>query len=106
MKVYPRLLLRCKFEIVEVGGKMTAVSVGGGDYDYNGVIELKNEESVFMFKKLQEGITIPELIKTCMDEYTDSPVDEVGPIVLEFIDKLANQQLLLADTEHGFPVED
>lgn len=106
MKVYPKLMLRCPFEIVEVGGKTTAVSIGGGDFDYNGVIELKNESTRFMFEKLQEGISLPELIKTCMDKYNDSPVEEVGPIVIEFLDKLAAQQLIVADAEHGVAFEE
>ena len=105
MKYFPRLLLRCPFELVEVGGKTTAVSVGSESFDYNGVIELNNDSTVFMFKKLQDGITLPELIKACMDEYGD-PVEEVGPIVLSFLDSLKNQNLLMADTQHGIKIDD
>lgn len=106
MKFFPRLLLRCQFEIVEVGDEVTAVSVGGDGNDYNGVILLKNESTRFMFEKLQEGITLPELIKACMDKYTDSPVEEAGPQVLKFLDMLKEQGLLMADTQHGINVED
>ena len=106
MKYFPRLLLRSQFEIVEVGDEVTAVSVGGDGIDYNGVILLKNESTRFMFEKLQEGITLPELIKACMDKYTDSPVEEVGPQVLAFLDRLNEQRLLWADTQHGIKVED
>ena len=106
MKFFPRLLLRCQFEIVEVGDEVTAVSVGGDGNDYNGVILLKNESTRFMFEKLQEGITLPELIKACMDKYTDSPVEEAGPQVLKFLDMLKEQGLLMADTQHGIKVED
>lgn len=106
MIFYPRLLLNCQFEIVEVGGEVSAVSVGGGQNDYNGVILLKNESTRFMFEKLQEGITLPELIKACMDKYTDSPVEEVGPNVIAFLDKLKEQGLIVMDTQHGLKVED
>ena len=106
MKYFPRLLLRCQFEIVEVGDEVSAVSVGGDDNDYNGVILLKNESTRFMFEKLQEGITLPELIKACMDKYTDSHVEEAGPQVLKFLDMLKEQGLLMADTQHGIKVED
>lgn len=106
MKFFPRLLLRCQFEIVEVGDEVTAVSVGGDGNDYNGVILLKNESTRFMFEKLQEGITLPELIKACMDKYTDSPVEEAGPQVLKFLDMLKEQGLLMADTQHGINVQD
>lgn len=105
MKYFPKLLLRCKFEIVEVGDDVTAVSIGDGA-DFNGVIKLKNESTRFMFEKLQEGITLPELIKACMDKYTNSPVEDVGPQVLAFLDKLKEKQLLVADTQHGISFED
>ena len=106
MKFFPRLVLRCPFELVEIGGEVSAVGVGDADTNYSGVILLKNESTRFMFEKLQEGITLPELIKACMDEYTDSPVEEVGPQVLAFLDQLKEQDLLLADTQHGLRFED
>lgn len=105
MKFFPRLLLRSQFEIVEIGDEVTAVSVGDNT-PYNGVIVLKNESTRFMFEKLQEGITLPELIKACMDKYTDSPVEEVGPQVLSFLDQLKEKGLLVADTQHGIKVEE
>ena len=105
MRFFPRLLLRTQFEIVEVCDKITAVSVGDNS-PYNGVIMLKNETTRFMFEKLQEGITLPELIKACMDQYNDSPVEEVGPQVISFLDQLKEKNLLMADTQHGIKVED
>ena len=104
MKFFPRLLLRSQFEIVEVGGETTAVSVGGENI-YNGVIILKNESTRFMFEKLQEGITLPELIKACMDRYADSTVQEVGPQVISFLESLKEKGLLTADMQHGIKVE-
>lgn len=105
MTFYPRLSLKTQFEIVEVGGEVTAVSIGDSNV-YNGVVLLKNESTRFMFEKLQEGITLPELIRTCMDKYTDSPVEEVGPEVLAFLDKLKEQGLIEVDKEHGIAFKD
>ncbi|MDO4983644.1 MAG: PqqD family protein [Eubacteriales bacterium] len=106
MKFFPRLLLRCPFEIVEVGNEVTAVSVGGEGNAYNGIIQLKNESARFMFEKVQQGITLPELIKACMEEFDNSPVEEVGPKVIEFLDMLKENGLLAADTKHGIKIED
>lgn len=103
MRYYPRLFLSSAFEIVEIGDEVTAVSVGDNS-PFTGVIVLKNESTRFMFEKLQEGITLPELIKACMDKYTDSPVEEAGPQVLSFLDQLKEQGLLMADMEHGIRV--
>ena len=106
MRFYPRLVLRCEFEIVEIGDEVTAVSIGSGENVFNGVIVLKNESTRFMFEKLRKGITLPELIKACMDEYTDSPVEEVGPQVIAFLDMLKEKGLLAADTSTGMTVEE
>lgn len=105
MRLYPRLFLRSAFEIVEVGDDTVAVSVGDDANAYKGVVSLKNESARFMFEKLQEGITLPELIKVCMDEYADS-VEEVGPKVIEFLNRLRDEGLLAADPKHGIKVED
>lgn len=106
MKIYPKLYLANKFEIVEVGDEVTAVSVGGDLNSYNGVIILKNESTRVMFENLQEGISLPELIKVCMDKYTDSTIDEIGPQVIAFLEMLREKNLLVADTEHGVAVND
>ena len=104
MRYYPRLLLSSEFEIVEVGDEVTAVSVGDNS-PYSGVIVLKNESTRFMFEKLQEGITLPELIKACMEKYTDSPVEEVGPQVISFLDQLKEKGLLAVDRQHGIKID-
>lgn len=106
MKIFPKLYLNNKFEIVEVGDEVTAVSVGGDVNSYNGVIILKNESTKFMFEKIQEGITMPELIKECMDKYTDSTIDEIGPQVIAFLDMLDEKNLLLADPQNGITLND
>lgn len=106
MTFYPRLLLRCEFEVVEIGDEVTAVSVGDESNEYHGVIKLNNDPARFMFEKLQEGISMPELVLACMDRYKDSTVDEIGPNVLAFLDKLRDQGLLVADTTKGFRVDD
>lgn len=106
MKYFPRLLLKNTFEVVEVGDEVTAVSVGEDrENAFNGVIVLKNESTRFMFEKLQGGITLPELIKACMDKYEDSPVEEVGPQVIAFLDQLKDQGLLTVDPRHGIKID-
>ena len=101
MTYYPRLYIKNEFEIVEAFGEVSAVSVGGDNNDYNGVVLLKNDSARFMFEKLREGITLPELIKACMDEYQDSPVEEVGPSVIAFLDELKAKGILAVDTTRG-----
>lgn len=106
MKFYPKLSLRCKFEIVEVGDDVSAVSVGGGKNDYNGVIMLKNESTRFLFEKVCEGITFPELIKACSDKYTESTTEEIRAQVVLFLNKLNEERLLVEDKKQGITVEE
>ena len=105
MTYYPRLYLNTEFEIVEAFGEVSAVSVGGDKNDYNGVVLLKNETARFMFEKLQEGITLPELIKVCMDKY-QAKVEDVGPNVIAFLDELKAKNLLAVDTTKGVKFDD
>ena len=104
--LYPKLHLNGDFEVVTVGDEAMAVSIGDDPGRYHGVIKLQNEPARFMFEKLQQGICLPELIKVCMEHYDNSPVEEVGPKVLSFLDSLKKEKLLLADPEHGIVFED
>lgn len=106
MSLYPKILLNTQFELVEIDGEVTAVSVGDNNAGYNGVILLKNESTQFMFEKLQEGITLPELIKACMDKYPGSSVEEVGPQVLDFLKQMEEQKLISVDIHNGIKIED
>lgn len=101
MTFYPKLFLRYPFETAEVGGEHVAVAVEEGAEAFHGVIRLENEPAVFMFEKLREGITLPDLIYACMQRYDDSSVEEVGPKVLAFLDSLKEQGLIQADMTQG-----
>lgn len=101
MVVYPRLLIRYEFKLVEMNDEWVAVAINESANHFHGMIKLGNKEALFMFKKLQDGISLPELIKACMDEYHE-PVEQVGPVVMDFLDNLKKQELLLADKQHGF----
>lgn len=104
MTFYPVLLLRYPFEITEVNGGKVALGVEDGADAYHGIIKLNNDPAAFMFERLKEGITLPELIKACMDRYNE-PVEEVGPQVMDFLDKMKEQKLIIADTSRGLKVE-
>ena len=100
MVFYPKLYLRYPFEITRVGDETIAVPIDDGAEAYHGVIQLNNEPAEFMFTKLKDGITLPELIMECMKHYDDT-VENVGPKVIEFLDRLKEQDLLRADNAKG-----
>ncbi len=97
MKVYPKLKLRYPFCITNAPDGFVAVGIEDGADSYHGVIKLENEPAVFMFKKLVDGITLPELILACMTEFKSGEINDVGPKVIEFLNALNEQQLLKDD---------
>lgn len=101
MRIYPVIMLRYPFEITRVGDECIAVGVEEGADAFHGIIKLENESAVFMMKKLQEGITLPELIAACMNHFEDSKVEDVGPKVMEFLDQLKEKKLLAVDPSRG-----
>lgn len=106
MKIYPKLSLAYKFELVYIGDEVTAVSVDDAGKNYNGVVVLKNESSRFLFEKLQNGTTLPELINDCKEKYTDSNEEEIEPFVKDFIEQINKNGILVVDPENGIKVED
>lgn len=97
MTVYPKLLLRYPFEILEMGGETVAVAVEEGAERFHGVIKLKNESAAFIFRHLQQGVNLPDMIYLCLKEYSDSTVEEVGPMVIGFLEELRKEGVLVAE---------
>ena len=96
MKAYPKLSLRYPFEITEVSGSCVALGVEEGADAWHGIIKLKNESAVFLFRKLQEGTCFPDLIQDCMTEFHDSE-EGVRPVVTDFLDLMNKNGILLVD---------
>lgn len=96
MTVYPKLSLKYEFEITDVGGETVAVCLEDSADSYHGIIKLQNEPAVFMFGKLKEGIALPALIIKCMEKYSE-PVEQAGPAVMEFINRMAENGLIKSE---------
>ena len=62
MKIVSGFILR------SVAGNNIVVPVGENAKKFNGVINL-NESGVFMWKKLEQGIELDDLVKALTDEY-------------------------------------
>lgn len=90
---YPKIALKYPFELVEIDGETIAVAVEEGADDFHGVIKLQNETAKFMFEKIKEGVTLPDLMFYCIKKYGGTP-DEVGPIALEFLETLRKEGIL------------
>lgn len=106
MTVYPIIKLKYPFSIVKVGGVKQAVPTKEGARAFHGVIRLVNDPAEFMFSKLIEGITLPDLIMACMKRYDASGVEEVGPKVIAFLDQLKEKNLLSIDPTRGIKYDE
>ena len=81
-----------EFVLREIAGDNILVPVGETALDFNGLITL-NEVGAFLWNKLQNEITIDELVQEILDEYE---VDEDTPRkdILEFIGYLQNADII------------
>lgn len=106
MQIFPIIKLKYPFELLEIDAETIAVAVGDGAEAFRGVIKLDNDPAVFMFRKLQEGVTLPDLILACMKRYDDCDVEQAGPNVLAFLDQLSEKGLLVQSPEGGLCLPD
>lgn len=106
MTVYPILFIKYPFEITKIDGETLAVGIEEGADAFHGVINLENDSAEFMFRKLLDGITLPDLIVECMKRYDNAPVEEVGPKVLSFLQTLKENNILAEDRTRGLQVDE
>ena len=101
MTFYPLLKLKYPFQIVQIGGQTQAVPTKEGSVGFHGIIRLGNDPAIFMFQKLMEGITLPDLMMACVKRYDGSTVEEIGPKVMAFLEGLGKSGLIVADPSRG-----
>ena len=94
MEQYPKLIIKYPFKLVEMNDETVAVATQEGTAHFSGMIKLKEESSKFIFEHLQKGINLPDMIFLCLKKYPDSSIDDVGPMVIEFINTLKKEGLL------------
>lgn len=81
-----------EFVLREIAGDNILVPVGKTALDFNGLITL-NEVGAFLWGKLQDEITIDELVEKVLDEYE---VDEetARKDILEFVGYLKDAKVI------------
>jgi len=86
MKIKDGYLLR------EVAGNYIVVAIGEQAVDFDGVITI-NEIGAFIWKLLEKGAELPELIDAVLNEY-DVEKSIVETDINNFIDKMKKAELL------------
>lgn len=81
-----------EFVLREIAGDNILVPVGETALDFNGLITL-NEVGAFLWNKLQNEITIDELVQEILDEY-EVDEDTARKDILEFIGYLQNADII------------
>ena len=81
-----------EFVLREIAGDNILVPVGETALDFNGLITL-NEVGAFLWNKLQNEITIDELVQEILDEY-EVDEDTARKEILEFIGYLQNADII------------
>jgi hypothetical protein len=80
------------FMLREIAGNWVVVPIGQRVVDFNGLMTL-NESGVLLWKKLEIGATVEELIGAILDEYE---VDEITAKadVAEFLEGLKRKEII------------
>lgn len=86
--------LRFDFTLMELDGEIIAVPISDGASDFHGVIKL-NEEAKVIFDLLQTETTKEIIVESLAKEYS-TPKDDLGRMVGEFLEKLAQADLLIS----------
>lgn len=86
MKIKPGFMLR------EVAGCSVVVAIGTDTMDFNGMINL-NGTGTFLWKMLEKGATIEELVNATLDEYAIDEETAYKDIFL-FLNKMREAELI------------
>ena len=89
MKVNSDFILR------EIAGEHIIIPTGKTVLDFNGLITV-NDVGVFLWKKLQNEISMDELVNAVLKEY-DVPEKVASEDVKDFVDRLIKANILEKD---------
>lgn len=85
--------LKYNFLINEIAGNFVAVPVGDAMTEFNGMIKL-NDTAAFIFEKLQNDISLDELVEVTATKY-GCPSEEARENVVAIIEGLKAKNLLV-----------
>ncbi len=86
MKIKPGYMLR------EVAGCSVVVAIGTDTMDFNGMINL-NETGTFLWKLLEKGSTIEQLVDAVLEEY-DIDKETANSDIFLFLNKMREAGLI------------
>lgn len=85
--------LKYDFVINNVAGSTVAVPVGSEERKFNGYVRL-NETGAVIFKLLQKGAELNELVDALGKEYPNTDKKEIEDTVNEFVNNLKESDVL------------
>lgn len=74
------------FVLRSIAGSNIVVPIGAASVDFNGMITL-NDSAAFLWKRLEKGAEIDDLVKALLDEY-DVDEDTARNCSIAFIEEL------------------
>ncbi len=86
MKIKPGFMLR------EVAGCSVVVAIGADTMNFNGMINL-NETGTFLWRLLEKGATIEELVDSTLAEY-DIDKETANRDIFLFLNKMREAELI------------
>lgn len=88
------LKIKDGFILREVAGNYVVIGVEDESIDFNGLITINNEVGVFLWKKLESGTTMEQLLADILAEY-DVDEETAKEDIVNFLKKLDEGKLLV-----------
>ena len=85
--------LKYEMAIMDMGDEYAAVPVGDDAVKFHGILKL-NKESADILEQLKEDTDPMKIHKYLKEKYPDMTDDEIGHMLVDFLNKLVREGLL------------
>ena len=86
--------LKYEFTMMDMGGEIAAVPTGDNAHEFHGILKI-NDVAQDILEQLTEDTTPGEVHKYLKEKYSDSTDEEIGEILVDFLNQLIREDLLI-----------
>ena len=79
---------------MDMGGEIAAVPTGDNAQEFHGILKI-NDVAQDILEQLTEDTTPVEVHKYLKEKYSDSTDEEIGEILVDFLNQLIREDLLI-----------
>lgn len=88
--------LRYEFVITDMGDEFDAVPVGENAAEFHGMLRL-DETAADILGMIKDDISPNDLLNKLVEKYPDTPKDDIGNRLADFLNKLLGEGILVME---------